>query len=138
MTATMHIGRRTTPHHLSQSLRERWGSFRLRHSRRVQNAYFTRLHDALPLNEDRHALEAVALEAAFCRLAVDNPGAVTPSDGGQAARDAEREQLLIATCDQWFREANPGPEHRWHPMTVASYHRLMDGVRRCFLPGGTS
>lgn len=137
MTATVHIGRRTTPHHPHLSLRERWDAFALRHFRRTQAAFFAELHDALPLSDpDRYALESPALEDAFARLAVDHPEAVTPSDGGQAARDADREQLLVATCDQWFREAHPGPEHRWHPDTIASYHQLMDEVRACFHPGG--
>ncbi|MGW0583527.1 hypothetical protein ACWD25_48215 [Streptomyces sp. NPDC002920] len=137
MTATVHIGRRTTPHHPSTSLREHWTGFVLRHSRRAQAAYFEQLHDALPLSDpDRHALDAPALEAAFAQLAADHPEAVTPADGGQAARDADRETLLLATCDRWFREAHPGPEHRWSPTTIVAYEQLMDGVRTCFHPGG--
>ncbi|MFJ8348921.1 hypothetical protein ACIQ9J_21685 [Streptomyces sp. NPDC094153] len=136
MTATMPIARRTTPHR-PLGLRARWDAFRLRHSRRAQAAEFQRLHDALPLgNPDRHALDAPALEDAFAALAADHPEAVTPVDGGTLARDTNCEQLLLATCDAWFREAHPGPEHRWHPTTVASYQRLMDGVRGCFHPAG--
>ncbi|MFF9097615.1 hypothetical protein ACF1AX_31395 [Streptomyces sp. NPDC014802] len=137
MTATVHIARRTTAHHPLAALRERWDAFLLRHSARAQAAYFERLHDSLPLDDpDRHALEPAALEAAFAQLAADHPETVTPADGGPTARDRDREQQLLAVCDAWFREAHPGPEHRWHPMTVASYQRLMDDVRACFHPGG--
>lgn len=137
MTATMHIGRRTTQHHPRTSLRERWSAFTLRHSRRAQAAYFAALHDALPLDDpDRHALDAPALESAFAQMAADHSDAVTPADGGQAARDAERETLLLAICDRWFRDAHAGPEHRWSPATIAAYQQLMDGVRSCFHPGG--
>lgn len=139
MTAMAHISRRTTPHHPHGSLRERWDAFALRHFRRTQTAFFAELHDALPLTDpDRHALDAPALEDAFARLAVDHPEAVTPADGGQAARDADREVMLLAVCDRWFREAHAGPEHRWPPMTVVAHQRLMDNVRACFHPGGTS
>lgn len=136
MTATMHIGRRTTPHHLS--LRERWGTFRLRHSRRAQNVYFDRLHDSLPLtNPDRHALDSPALEGAFAQLAA-HPAAVFVADCELAERDINREQLLVAACDRWFREAHPGPEHRWSPTTITSYQRLLADVRECFHQDGTS
>ncbi|SHI65634.1 hypothetical protein [Streptomyces sp. 3214.6] len=137
MTATVHIGRRTTPHRPHASFRERWAAFQLRHSRRTQAAYFTRLHDALPLSDpDRYALESPALEDAFARLAADHPEAVTPADGGQAARDADREVLLLAVCDRWFREAHAGPEHRWPPATIAAHQQLLNDVRACFHPGG--
>lgn len=138
MTATMqHISRRTTPRQPRPTLRARWSAFVLRHSRHAQAAEFQRLHDALPLTApERHDLDAPALEAAFARLAVDHPDRVTPADGGLLARDVDREQQLIATCDRWFREAHPGPEHRWHPMTVTSYQRLMADVRACFHPVG--
>ncbi|SMF86002.1 hypothetical protein [Streptomyces sp. Amel2xC10] len=136
MTATLHIGRRTTPHHPRPSLRERWSTFILRHSRRAQTAFFAELHDALPLDDpDRHALDAPALEAAFAQLAADHPEPL-PADTGQAARDADREVLLLAVCDRWFRDAHAGPQHRWSPATVAAYQRLMDDVRDCFHPGG--
>ncbi|MFF3847990.1 hypothetical protein [Streptomyces sp. NPDC002328] len=136
MTATMHIGRRTTGHH-PHRLRERWQAFRLRRSRRAQDAYFAELHDALPLHDpDRHALDAPALEAAFAQLAADHPDKVTPADGGLAARDADREVLLLAVCDRWFREAHAGPERRWQPSTRAAYERLMNDVHSCFHPGG--
>ncbi|WP_329214946.1 hypothetical protein OG352_05595 [Streptomyces sp. NBC_01485] len=138
MTAPLHISRRTTPHHPHVGLRERWDSFRLRHSRRAQTIYFTRLHDALPLTSpDRHALDSPALEEAFALLAADHPEAVTPADGEHAVRDADREVMLLAVCDRWFREAHAGPEHRWPPMTIAAHQRLMDDVRECFHPGGT-
>lgn len=137
MTATMHISRRTTPHH-PHSLRERWELFRLRHSRRAQNAYFGRLHDALPLlDPDRHALDSPALEGAFARLAADHPDAVACVGRAPSPRDLDREQLLVATCDRWFREAHPGPEHRWSSNTIASYQRLLADVRRCFHQDGT-
>ncbi|WP_155054532.1 hypothetical protein [Streptomyces blattellae] len=138
MTATMHIARRTTPPGPLASLRESWAAFRLRHSRRVQTAYFQRLHDALPLDDpDRHDLEDPAVEHAFARLAADHPDTVTPADGGQAARDTDREQLLLAVCDAWFRDIH-GPEHRWDPRTVATHGRLMADVRGCFHPGGAA
>lgn len=137
MTATLHIGRRTTPHHLS--LRERWGTFRLRHSRRAQNVYFGRLHDSLPLlDPDRHALDSPALEGAFARLAAEHPDAVVRADVVPLPRDRDREQLLVATCDRWFREAHPGPEYRWSPNTIASYQRLLADVRECFHQDGTA
>ncbi|MFD4258181.1 hypothetical protein ACFWR9_11260 [Streptomyces sp. NPDC058534] len=136
MTAMTHISRRTTPRQPRPTLRARWDGFALRHFRRVQAATFQQLHDALPLTApERHDLEAPALEAAFMRLAVDHPAEVTPSDGGPAARDADRETSLLAACDAWFRD-NHGPEHSWHPTTIASYHRLMDDVRGAFHPGG--
>lgn len=138
MTATLHIGRRTTPHQPLARLRERWAAVALKRSRRVQTATFQQLHDALPLDDpDRHDLEAPALEAAFTALAVDHPESVTPADGGVVARSADREQLLLATCDSWFREIH-GPEHSWAPRTLARYERLMGGVRDCFHPGGES
>ncbi|MEV7684512.1 hypothetical protein [Streptomyces bungoensis] len=139
MTATTPIA---APHGAAQTrpltgLRTWWAAFTLRHSRRVQTATFLQLHDSLPLTDpDRHALDAPALEDAFARLAADHPDAVTPTDGGTLARETDREQLLLATCDAWFREAHPGPEHRWHPATVTAYQQLMDGVRSCFHPGG--
>ncbi|HEY6116151.1 MAG TPA: hypothetical protein VI172_09355 [Candidatus Dormibacteraeota bacterium] len=139
MTATVHIGRRTTPHHPHTRLRDRWDAFALRHFRRTQVAFFAELHDALPLHDpDRHALEPLALEAAFADLAVAHPEAVTPADGGQAARDADRETLLLAVCDRWFREAHAGPQHRWAPDVIVAHQRLLDSVRGCFHPGGES
>ncbi|MFJ6730057.1 hypothetical protein ACIQPQ_34675 [Streptomyces sp. NPDC091281] len=136
MTATLHIGRRTTPHY--STFRARWDAFALRHFRRTQATFFERLHDALPpAHPDRHVLDAPALEAAFAQLAADHPEAVTPADGGQAARDADREVLLMAVCDRWFREeAHPGSEHRWSPATIAAHQHLMDDVRACFHRGG--
>lgn len=136
MTATLHIGRRTTEHRPLITLRQRWGAFALRHFRSVQTATFQRLHDGLPLDDpNRHSLDAPALEDAFARLAADHPDAVTPADGGLAARDTDREQLLLATCDAWFREIH-GPEHRWSPRTITSYERLQADIRSCFHPGG--
>ncbi|MCI3277472.1 hypothetical protein [Streptomyces cylindrosporus] len=139
MTATLHIGRRTTPHHPLTGLRARWETFQLKRSRRVQTATFQRLHDALPLdNMDRHALDAPALESAFADLAADHPDTVTPADGGSAAREADREQLLIALRDHAFREAHPTPEHGWSPEVVAAHQRLIADVHACFHPGGDS
>ncbi|MET7477956.1 hypothetical protein ABZT17_26815 [Streptomyces sp. NPDC005648] len=135
MTATVHIARRTTtrPH---LTLRERWDAFQLRHFRRVQTAAFQRLHDRLPLDDpDRHALDAPALEGAFAQLAIAHADRVTPADGGIEARDKDREVLLLATCDAWFRDLH-GPQHRWSARTIAAYQRLQDDVRRCFHPGG--
>lgn len=136
MTTTVHIGRRTTPHHPRTTLRQRWAAFQLRHSRRVQTLTFQRLHDRLPLDDpDRYCLEAPVLEAAFARLAVDHPTAVTPADGGVAARVVDREQQLVAVCDAWFREVH-GPEHGWSLRTIATYARLMADVHGCFHSGG--
>lgn len=138
MTATMHIGRRTTPLHPLTTLRGRWNAFRLRHFARVQDAYFQALHDALPLDDpDRHALDAAALEARFASLAIDHPEAVVPAGDDELARSIDREQLLLATCDAWFREVH-GPEHRWSPRLVARYERLMVSISACFHPGGPS
>ncbi|MEI5520731.1 hypothetical protein WB388_08960 [Streptomyces brasiliscabiei] len=135
--ATLHIARRTTPHTPPASLRAWWTAVRLRHSRRARTAYFTQLHDALPLGgPDRHALDAPAVEDAFARLAIDHPEAVTPSDGSTLAHDADREQMLLAVCDRWFREAYPAPEHRWPAPVVAARARLLADVRDCFHPGG--
>jgi hypothetical protein len=137
MTATAHIARRTTPHHPLAGLRACWDSFTLRHFRSVQTATFQQLHDTLPLDDpDRHDMEAPALEDAFARLAITHPEAVTPADGGALARAADREQLLLAVCDRWFREAHPAPDHRWPPEVLAAHERLMADVRACFHPGG--
>ncbi|MFI5973590.1 hypothetical protein [Streptomyces sp. NPDC051452] len=136
MTATMHIGRRITPNRPRASFRERWDAFALRHFRRVQAVFFAQLHDTLPLDDpDRYALEAPTLEAAFVRLAAEHPNAVTPADGGQAARDADREILLLAACDSWFRDVH-GPEYRWGPRTSAQYNRLLGDVSSCFHADG--
>lgn len=137
--ATLHIARRTTPHTPPALLRTWWTAFQLRHSHRARTAYFTRLHDALPLDDpDRHALDAPAIETAFARLAVDHPEAVTPADGGTQARDSEREQMLLAVCDRWFHEAYPAPEHRWPTPVVAARARLLADVRACFHPDGAT
>ncbi|MFE2469777.1 hypothetical protein [Streptomyces mirabilis] len=136
MTATMHISRRTTPHHPLTALRARWDAFQLRHNRRVQTVTFQRLHDTLPLDDpDRYALESPALERALQQLATDHGDLVTPTDGGALARDIDREQLLLATCDAWFRDLQ-GPEHRWSPRTLTAYNRLLADVRDCFHPSG--
>lgn len=135
MTATMHISRRTTSHHPLTALRTRWGAVQLRYSRRVQTAAFQQLHDGLALdNPDRYALESPALEQALQQLAVDHGDTVTPADGGTLGRDADREQLILAVCDSWFREIH-GSEHRWSPRLCHRYDGLMASVRGCF-PGG--
>ncbi|MFF0139739.1 hypothetical protein ACFYRN_25205 [Streptomyces sp. NPDC005227] len=135
MTAPMHISRRTTSHHPLTALRARWGAAQLRYSRRIQTVTFQRLHDGLALDApDRHDLEAPALERALQRLAIDHGDKVTPADGGDLGRDADREQLVLAACDTWFREIH-GPEHRWSPRLCSRYDRLMESVRDSF-PGG--
>lgn len=139
MTATTHIA--APPNGAAQNrpltgLRAWWSSFSLKHSRSVQTATFQRLHDTLPLTDpDRYALEAPTLKHALQQLAADHPEAVTPADGGTLAREVDREQLLLAACDSWFRDVH-GPEHRWDPRTVAGYNQLLAGVRNCFHPGG--
>ncbi|EST24501.1 hypothetical protein [Streptomyces roseochromogenus] len=141
MTATTHIAApangaaQTRP---LTGLRTWWAGFTLKHSHRVQAATFQRLHDSLPLDDpDRYALESPALERALQRLAADHPTEVTPADGGPAARDRDREQLLLATCDAWFRDVH-GPEHRWSPRTVANYEQLQFDVRSCFHADGAA
>ncbi|MFJ2477064.1 hypothetical protein ACIOWI_29515 [Streptomyces sp. NPDC087659] len=127
MTATTHIA-----HPPVARARAWWTELTLRHSRRVQRVFFQRLHDSLPLTDpDRHALEAPALEDAFAHLAIDHPDTVTPADGGQLARAADREQQLLAACDAWFRDVH-GPEYTWPPRTIAAYNRLIDGVHKLF------
>ncbi|MGP4085440.1 hypothetical protein [Streptomyces sp. KR55] len=134
MTATAHIARRTTPHHPLASLRARWEAFQLRHSRRALNAYFERVRLLRPVTDPhRHDWESPALEDAFAHLAADHPGQVAAA----SARDIDREQLLLAACDAWFRDVH-GPEHRWDPRTTATYNRLMADVRACFHPGGVA
>lgn len=138
MTATAHVAPRTTVHHPLAALRAHWNAFHLRHSRRAQTATFQRLHDALPLDDpDRYALDAPALEDAFQRLAVDHGDRVTQADGGQAARDLDREQQLLAVCDAWFRDVH-GPEHGWSPRLIIRHHRLMTSVHAAFHSGSAS
>lgn len=138
MTATVHVVRRTVPHHPLPLLRARWNALQLRHSRRALNMYFERARQLRPAADpDRHAWESPAIEDAFALLAAGHPETVTPADGGTAARDADREQLLLAACDVWFREIH-GPEHSWSPRTTASYGQLLSGVRDCFHPGGAA
>lgn len=127
MVATTHhiAARRTTP---LSGLRARWAAFTLKHSRRVQTVFFERLRTTLPvLDPDRHALDAPSLEDAFAHLASDHPDTVTPADGGQPARNADHETLLLAVCDEWFRGAH-GPERSWSPQTLARYGRLLSSV----------
>ncbi|MFJ4365119.1 hypothetical protein ACIP4S_13305 [Streptomyces chartreusis] len=134
MTATVHIGRRTTPHHPFASLRARWEAYTQRRTQRTQAAYFQRLHDTLPLDDpDRHDLDAPALEAAFAGLAISHPDEVAAT----TMRTADHEQLLLAARDEWFRHAHPAPEHRWSPEERAAYEALMATVHRS-RPDGAS
>ncbi|MFC3348225.1 hypothetical protein ACFOOM_12480 [Streptomyces echinoruber] len=137
MTATLHIAR--APYHPLATF-TRWLASRLRPRRPAAvTVDFEALRRTYPVSHEqdyRHLLDDPALEDAFARLAADHPQAVTPADGGPAARTADREQLLLAVCDRWFREAHPAPEHRWPPATVAAYQRLMADVHACFHPGG--
>lgn len=133
--ATLHIARRTTPHHPLAALRAWWDALTLRHSRRAQAAYFERLHDTLPLDDpDRHALDSPALENAFALLAISHPDEVAAT----TMRAADHEQLLLAARDEWFRHAHPAPEHRWGPEERAAYHALMATVHRSHPSGGAS
>ncbi|WDO09908.1 hypothetical protein ME763_31965 [Streptomyces murinus] len=137
MTATLHISRRTTQHHPLTSVSTWWANFRLRHSQRALDTYVETARLALPAADYyRHAWENPVLEAAFAGLAADHPEAVTPSDGGMLARDADREQLLLAVCDLWFRDAHPAPEYQWAPEVIAAHQRLMNDIRTCFHPTG--
>lgn len=136
MTATVHVDRRTVPHHPLTVLRAGWNALQLRYSRRALETYFERARLRRPVTDpNRHAWESPAIEDAFAGLAADHPEAVTPADGGEAARDADREQLLLAACDAWFRDIH-GPEHSWNPRKIAAYGQLMHGIRACFHPAG--
>lgn len=136
MTATVHVDRRTVPHHPLTVLRVGWNALQLRYSRRALETYFERARLLRPVTDpNRHAWESPAIEDAFALLAAENPAAVTPADGGTAARETDREQQLLAACDVWFRDIH-GPEHSWSPRTIASYGQLMHGVSSCFHPGG--
>ena len=138
MTATVHVARRTAPHHALTALRARWNALQLRYSRRALEMYFERARLLRPVSDpNRHSWESPAIEDAFALLATGHPEAVTPADGGIAARDTDREQLLLAACDVWFRDIH-GPEHSWSPRTIASYGQLLAGVRDCFHPGGAA
>lgn len=137
VAASTHIARRTIRHTPQRTLRDRWNTFRLRYSQRALTVYFERTRQLRPVTDpNRHAWESPDLEDAFARLAADHPTMVTPSDGGPAARDADREQLLLAVCDHWFRETHPAPEHRWSPDIIAAHTRLLANVHACFHPGG--
>lgn len=132
MTATMHIGRRTTNHRL-RTIRARWSDFRLRHFTSVQTVFFQQLHDSLPLDDpDRHAMEPPAIEDAFALLAVGS------SQIASTMRAADHEQLLLAERDDWFRHAHPAPQHLWSAAEVTAYNQLMSTVHvsRHPAPGG--
>ncbi|NUR04354.1 MAG: hypothetical protein HOY79_49975 [Streptomyces sp.] len=88
---------------------------------------------SLPLNDpDRHALEAPALEDAFAHLAADHPAQVAVA----SMRDADRQELLLAIVDDWFRHAHPAPTHRWPAPVRAEHELLLDAVRACFHSAG--
>jgi hypothetical protein len=90
---------------------------------------FRTLHDALPLDDaDRHDMEPPALAAAFTALAADHPNAVTPADGGDAARDVDRLQLLLA-----FADVQPADTHGYAPRLLAAHAHLGRT-----LPGGAA
>lgn len=131
MTAT-HIA---VPHHPLAAVTAWLG----RHLRRRQAAQHARNFEALrqsfPAEHAyRHDLEAPAVEEVFAHLAIDHPDEVALA----AMRDADREQQLLAVCDEWFRHAYPGPQHRWSPRRTAEYMRLMAAVRGCFHPDGAA
>lgn len=99
----------------------------------VQALDIEALRLSLPLDDpNRHALEIPALEDAFAHLAADHPTEVAVA----AMRDADREELLLAIVDDWFRHAHAGPQHRWSPQEVALYEQLLGSVRECFHPAG--
>ncbi|WP_327377956.1 hypothetical protein OG393_30765 [Streptomyces sp. NBC_01216] len=132
--ATAHrvAARRSTPHHHGHSPLAVLIRWTLRHSRYAAHWYFEHLRTSLPVTDpDRHALESPALEDAFAHLAIEHPDLVTPADGGPAARQADRETVLLAACDAWFRACH-GPEQSWTPQTTCSYRRLLDDVHACF------
>lgn len=145
MTATLHIGRRTTPHHplaafttwltrlLPGSGKKTTGITPDTMAAFVEAMDIEALRLSLPLDDpDRHALENPAVEDAFAHLA----DACPVKAPAFSMRPADREELLLATCDAWFRHAHPAPEHRWSPDVRAEYELLLDSVRRCFHPGG--
>lgn len=91
------------------------------------------LRQSLPLTDPhRHALEAPALEEAFANLAADHPVQVALA----SMRDADRQALLTAVVDDWFRHAHPAPMHRWPAAVRAEYDVLLGSVRACFDDGG--
>lgn len=116
-------------HHPITGLRAGLTGWMLRHSRRAAARFFERLRTSLPVTDpDRHFLENPVLEDRFAHLAIDHPDAVTPADGGATAAQADDTTLAVAMCDAWFREAH-GPEQTWSPQTLATYQRLLSGVR---------
>ncbi|MFK0172662.1 hypothetical protein ACIQU5_28085 [Streptomyces sp. NPDC090306] len=89
----------------------------------TDDAMFQALHDALPLDDaDRHDMNPPALDAAFTALAADHPDRVTPSDGGDTARDIDRQQLLLAAAD--IRAADTAG---LAPRLLAAANRLQGG-----------
>ncbi|MEV6791308.1 hypothetical protein AB0M87_04750 [Streptomyces sp. NPDC051320] len=138
MTATTHIAARRINRSQPKHRRDgRLTAFLLRHSRRVQARYFESMRQALPVADPfRHDLENRAYEDLFAHLAIDHPDLVTPADGGEAAAAADHQVLLLALCDEWFREAF-GPERTWSPQTIARYQRLQTIVRDDLCHGTT-
>ncbi|MFD1656942.1 hypothetical protein ACFSL4_01505 [Streptomyces caeni] len=141
MTATLHIARRTTPHHNPLAAFTGWLTGRLRRrplpaaTPDVTALDLEALRLSLPLDDpDRHLLENPAVEDAFAHLAVDHPAEVTVS----CMRAADREELLLAACDAWFHHVHPAPEHRWSPEVRAEHALLLASVRACFPPGGVA
>lgn len=140
MTATLHISRRTTPHHTPLAALTGWLTGRLRRRPAaslpdVAALDIEVLRLSLPLTDpDRHALEDPAVEDAFAHLAIDHPTEVAVS----CMRDADRQTLLLGIVDDWFRHAHQAPEHRWPPQVVAEHKQLLACVRACFHTGGES
>lgn len=140
MTATAHIA---APHHNPLAALAGWLSSHLHRRPRpaaaVPVAEFVQALDvealrlSLPLDDpDRHALENPAVEDAFAHLAIDHPYEVAVT----SMRQTDREELLLAVCDEWFRHAHPAPEHRWSPQEIALYEQLLGSVHACFHAGG--
>lgn len=142
---TLSIGRRTTPHHPLAAFTT-WLTRLLPGSGKktapeatvaafVEAMDIEALRLSLPLDDpDRHDLENPAVEDAFAHLADACP-AEAPT---YRMRPADREALLLAACDAWFRHAHPAPQHRWSPDVRAEYELLLDSVRAHCHPGGES
>lgn len=96
---------------------------------------FEAMRQHYPANHEqdyRHALEAPALEDAFAHLAIDHPAQVAVA----SMRDVDRQELLLAVVDDWFRHAHPAPTHRWPASVRAEHELLLGSVRACFRPAG--
>lgn len=133
MTATQHIA---VPHHPLTTLTA-WLRSRLRRHPAAQAGpvdYEVLRQSFPPAHTYRHDLEAPDTEDVFAHLAIDHPDEVAVA----AMRPADREQHLLAVCDEWFRHAHPAPQHRWSPQQAAEYEQLLGSVRACFHPGGAA